>query len=84
MLDVDKVPHLFNISGDNMLTAVSVARDCGMVAARSKVIMVNATAPGGDRVPQIEWSYDTAPEKGMEQSTGDVQTQDQVGYMFQV
>ena len=67
-----------------MLTAVSVARDCGMVASRSKVIMVNATAPGGDRVPQIEWSYDTAPEKGMEQSTGDVQIQDQVGYMFEV
>ncbi len=64
-----------------MLTAVSVARDCGMVSGRSKVIMVNATAPGSEEPPQIEWSYDTAPEKGMEQSTNDVHIHEQVTYM---
>uniref|UniRef100_A0A146M0L3 Cation-transporting ATPase n=1 Tax=Lygus hesperus TaxID=30085 RepID=A0A146M0L3_LYGHE len=38
------------VTGDNMLTALSVARDCGMVSPTERVIMVNATS---DKNPQI-------------------------------
>ena len=46
-----------------MLTAISVARDCGMVAPMSKVIMVNATPPSGEGPASISWNYDTTPER---------------------
>ncbi|XP_033641842.1 probable cation-transporting ATPase 13A3 isoform X2 [Asterias rubens] len=51
------------VTGDNMLTAISVARDCGMVAPMSKVIMVNATPPSGEGPASISWNYDTTPER---------------------
>ncbi|XP_067049944.1 polyamine-transporting ATPase 13A3-like isoform X4 [Acropora muricata] len=44
------------VTGDNMLTAVSVARDCGMVGSSHKVIEVTAT-PDDDQAfgHQIAW-----------------------------
>ncbi|KAK2552730.1 Polyamine-transporting ATPase 13A3 [Acropora cervicornis] len=44
------------VTGDNMLTAVSVARDCGMVGSSHKVIEVTAT-PDEDKAfgHQIAW-----------------------------
>ncbi|XP_022085443.1 cation-transporting ATPase 13A2-like isoform X2 [Acanthaster planci] len=56
------------VTGDNMLTAISVARDCGMVDPRAKVIMVNASPPSGEVSASIEWSYDTTPEKTVDES----------------
>lgn len=37
---------LFNFSGDNVLTALSVARDCGIIRYGERVLSVNATANG--------------------------------------
>ena len=65
-----------------MLTAVSVARNCGMVSPRSKVIMINATAPGGGEEPKIEWTYDTAAEKGTEQGAEGVHKQNEVRLIY--
>ncbi|XP_071454972.1 polyamine-transporting ATPase 13A3-like [Hetaerina americana] len=36
------------VTGDNMLTALSVGRDCGMVPANTSVVVVNAVAGSGE------------------------------------
>ncbi|XP_071500491.1 polyamine-transporting ATPase 13A3-like [Diadema antillarum] len=54
------------VTGDNMLTAVSVARDCKMVAPMSKVIVINALPPQSELPARIEWSYDTLPDASTE------------------
>ena len=45
------------ISGDNMLTALSVARDCGMIERKDKVILAMVTPPIGTQPPSVEWTY---------------------------
>jgi len=42
-------------SGDNILTAVSVARQCGLVPAEDKLVFVNAYSPDGGAPARIEW-----------------------------
>ena len=37
------------VTGDNLLTAISVARDCKMVKSKDKVIVVEAYPPSSDR-----------------------------------
>ncbi|XP_053738745.1 polyamine-transporting ATPase 13A3-like isoform X1 [Synchiropus splendidus] len=45
------------VTGDNMLTAISVARDCGMVRPHEKVIIADA-APAKENSPaSITWTY---------------------------
>lgn len=43
------------VSGDNILTGVSVARQCGMVPTGDRLIFVNAYHPEGDQPAQIHW-----------------------------
>ena len=56
------------MSGDNMLTALSVARQCGMVGQRDRVVLIHAHAPepdaaatgapaaeSGGRMARISW-----------------------------
>uniref|UniRef100_A0A8C4QPU4 ATPase 13A3 n=1 Tax=Eptatretus burgeri TaxID=7764 RepID=A0A8C4QPU4_EPTBU len=43
-------------AGDNILTAISVARNCGMVAACSQVIVVDANFPHNGRPASICWN----------------------------
>ena len=45
------------VPGDNMLTAVSVARQCGMVGPKEAVVMVTAHPPEGDKPAQVEWEF---------------------------
>nr|XP_046263347.1 polyamine-transporting ATPase 13A3-like isoform X2 [Scatophagus argus] len=45
------------VTGDNMLTAISVARDCGMVRAHEKVIIVDAEPPKDFLPASITWCY---------------------------
>jgi hypothetical protein len=45
---------LFSLSlslfaGDNMLTALSVARECGMVESKAKVVVINAETDNSGR-----------------------------------
>uniref|UniRef100_H3AWA2 Polyamine-transporting ATPase 13A3 n=1 Tax=Latimeria chalumnae TaxID=7897 RepID=H3AWA2_LATCH len=52
-------------SGDNMLTAISVARDCGMVLPQDKVIVAEALPPKDGQAAKINWQYTDNPTKCM-------------------
>jgi len=43
--------------GDNMLTALSVARDCHMVEPRDKTILVQTIPPSESQDACIKWNY---------------------------
>uniref|UniRef100_A0A3B4XTS7 ATPase 13A3 n=1 Tax=Seriola lalandi dorsalis TaxID=1841481 RepID=A0A3B4XTS7_SERLL len=43
------------VTGDNMLTAISVARDCGMIRAHEKVIIADAVPPKDLQSASITW-----------------------------
>ena len=69
------VDRMFAVSGDNILTAVSVARQCGMVAPRESIILASAYVPEEDKPALIEWKNigdeqmegeNTAEENGVE------------------
>lgn len=46
-----------------MLTAVSVARDCGMILPQDKVIIAEALPPKDGKVAKINWHYaDSLPQ----------------------
>ncbi|XP_043989034.1 polyamine-transporting ATPase 13A3-like isoform X5 [Gambusia affinis] len=49
------------VTGDDMLTAVSVARDCGMVRSHENVIVADAAPPRDSRPPCITWRYVDKP-----------------------
>ncbi|XP_051930441.1 polyamine-transporting ATPase 13A3 isoform X1 [Hippocampus zosterae] len=43
------------VTGDNMLTAISVARDCGMILPQDTVIISDAIAPHDGQTARITW-----------------------------
>ncbi|XP_072114405.1 polyamine-transporting ATPase 13A3-like isoform X1 [Mobula birostris] len=45
------------VTGDNMLTALSVARESGMIPPHGKVIVTEATPPKDGQVANITWQY---------------------------
>ncbi|XP_069501032.1 polyamine-transporting ATPase 13A3-like isoform X2 [Ambystoma mexicanum] len=45
------------VTGDNMLTAVSVARECGMIPTQGKVIITEALPPREGQPATIHWQY---------------------------
>uniref|UniRef100_UPI00398F3317 polyamine-transporting ATPase 13A3 n=1 Tax=Pristiophorus japonicus TaxID=55135 RepID=UPI00398F3317 len=45
------------VTGDNMLTAVSVARNCGMILPQDKVIIAEARPPKDGQAAKIHWLY---------------------------
>nr|XP_054590406.1 polyamine-transporting ATPase 13A3 isoform X3 [Nothobranchius furzeri] len=49
--------RLLMVTGDNMLTAISVARDCGMIHADERVIIADAAPPKDSRPASITWRY---------------------------
>ncbi|XP_024908394.1 probable cation-transporting ATPase 13A3 isoform X2 [Cynoglossus semilaevis] len=49
------------VTGDNMLTAISVARGCGMVQANEKVIIADALPPKDFQPASITWCYTVNP-----------------------
>ncbi|XP_070560588.1 polyamine-transporting ATPase 13A3-like isoform X2 [Ptychodera flava] len=50
------------VTGDNMLTAVSVAKDCGMVEGKEKVILVNGLPPSEGKPASLSWEYEENPK----------------------
>eukprot|EP00062_Callorhinchus_milii_P016845 gi/632968589/ref/XP_007900609.1/ PREDICTED: probable cation-transporting ATPase 13A3 isoform X2 [Callorhinchus milii] len=58
------------VTGDNMLTAVSVARDCGMILPLDKVIIAEALPPKDGQAAKINWLYADKPSKELKASTG--------------
>jgi magnesium-transporting ATPase (P-type) len=45
----------FPSPGDNMLTAVSVARECGMIPTQSRAIVVKASFPSTAKKPRLSY-----------------------------
>ncbi|XP_061680110.1 polyamine-transporting ATPase 13A3 isoform X1 [Syngnathoides biaculeatus] len=43
------------VTGDNMLTAISVARDCGMILPQDTVIIADAISPHDGQAARITW-----------------------------
>lgn len=60
-----KIRNLCRISipGDNMLTAISVARDCGMIPPQDTVIIADAFPPHNGQAAKITWRYADKPTK---------------------
>uniref|UniRef100_A0A8D0B107 Polyamine-transporting ATPase 13A3 n=1 Tax=Sander lucioperca TaxID=283035 RepID=A0A8D0B107_SANLU len=51
------------VTGDNMLTAISVARDCGMIPPKDTVIIADALPPHDGQAAKITWRYAEKPSK---------------------
>ncbi|XP_029003029.1 polyamine-transporting ATPase 13A3 [Betta splendens] len=51
------------VTGDNMLTAISVARDCGMIPSQDTVIIADALPPRDGQAAKITWRYADKPSK---------------------
>ncbi|XP_063057304.1 polyamine-transporting ATPase 13A3 isoform X2 [Engraulis encrasicolus] len=51
------------VTGDNMLTAISVARDCGMIPPEDRVIIADALPPKDGQAAKINWRYADNPTK---------------------
>ncbi|XP_072293964.1 polyamine-transporting ATPase 13A3 [Eucyclogobius newberryi] len=51
------------VTGDNMLTAISVARDCGMIPPQDTVIIADALSPHDGQSARIKWRYADRPCK---------------------
>ncbi|XP_041034738.1 probable cation-transporting ATPase 13A3 isoform X1 [Carcharodon carcharias] len=49
------------VTGDNMLTAVSVARECGMIPPHGKVIVTEASPPKDGQAATIHWQHAEDP-----------------------
>lgn len=62
----------FSHTGDNILTAVSVAKSCGMVGSDEKVIFVNATPHTAHSMPTLKFNLG---DIGVAQSSIEVITQ---------
>uniref|UniRef100_A0A8B9KNN0 ATPase 13A3 n=1 Tax=Astyanax mexicanus TaxID=7994 RepID=A0A8B9KNN0_ASTMX len=50
-------------NSDNMLTAISVARDCGMIPPQDRVIIADALPPKDGQAAKINWRYADNPSK---------------------
>ncbi|KAG7227155.1 hypothetical protein INR49_013953 [Caranx melampygus] len=51
------------VTGDNMLTAISVARDCGMIRSHERVIIADAVPPQDLQSASITWHYTENPSQ---------------------
>ncbi|XP_070775193.1 polyamine-transporting ATPase 13A3-like [Enoplosus armatus] len=72
------------VTGDNMLTAISVARDCGMVRAHEKVIIADAVPPKDFHSASITWHYTENPTQAIKDNqTVEVNLEEEV-YHFAV
>lgn len=58
-----------SLQGDNMLTAISVARDCGMVRSQEKVVVADATPPKDFNPACITWQHTEEPALDASQVT---------------
>ncbi|XP_045907521.1 polyamine-transporting ATPase 13A3-like isoform X2 [Micropterus dolomieu] len=83
------------VTGDNMLTAISVARDCGMVRTQERVIIADAVPPKDFHPASITWHYTENPTQTIKdnqmvqvnvgEEVCDLQvTQQEQGYHFAV
>jgi magnesium-transporting ATPase (P-type) len=55
------VMTLWPVTGDNILTAVSVARACGMVHHDARVTVAHVTPPVAGKAAHIQWKFIDSP-----------------------
>ncbi|XP_022235355.1 probable cation-transporting ATPase 13A3, partial [Limulus polyphemus] len=55
------------VTGDNMLTALSVAYDCGMIVKHNQVVQLSTTQIEDVNVPTLSWDFASLPTKKYEQ-----------------
>ncbi|XP_019733551.1 probable cation-transporting ATPase 13A3 isoform X2 [Hippocampus comes] len=75
------------VTGDNMLTAISVARDCGMIRGHEKVIIADAVPPNDQNPATITWRYSENPVLKSNQTTKinfGLHSEEEPGYHFAV
>uniref|UniRef100_A0A8C0YVR8 Polyamine-transporting ATPase 13A3 n=1 Tax=Cyprinus carpio carpio TaxID=630221 RepID=A0A8C0YVR8_CYPCA len=60
------------VTGDNMLTAISVARDCGMIQPQDRVIIADALPPKDGQAAKIDWHYADQPSKQLNKSIASI------------
>ncbi|KAM7404348.1 hypothetical protein PAMP_011704 [Pampus punctatissimus] len=65
------------VTGDNILTAVSVAKSCGMVGTDEKVIFVNATPHTAQSIPTLRFNLG---DEAVTQSSIEILYQGSFGY----
>uniref|UniRef100_A0A665X149 Uncharacterized protein n=1 Tax=Echeneis naucrates TaxID=173247 RepID=A0A665X149_ECHNA len=60
VINILRLAHLRSVmvTGDNILTAVNVAKSCGMVGSNEKVIFVNATPYTAQSTPMLKFSLE--------------------------
>ncbi|KAL7976184.1 hypothetical protein Chor_008281 [Crotalus horridus] len=64
------------VTGDNMLTAVNVARSCQMLEAQERVVFVNAVPPSHGKPAALTFTpSNVSSEQGAHQQDGDFQEQ---------
>uniref|UniRef100_A0A3P8W4L4 Polyamine-transporting ATPase 13A3 n=1 Tax=Cynoglossus semilaevis TaxID=244447 RepID=A0A3P8W4L4_CYNSE len=51
------------VTGDKLLTAISVARDCGMIPPQDTVIIADALPPHDGQAAKITWRYADQPSR---------------------
>ncbi|KAM9349952.1 polyamine-transporting ATPase 13A3-like [Symphorus nematophorus] len=66
------------VTGDNMLTAISVARDCGMVRAHERVIIADAVPPKDFHPASITWHYTENPTQTIKDNQVEINLEDNV------
>ncbi|XP_067135082.1 polyamine-transporting ATPase 13A3 isoform X1 [Centruroides vittatus] len=59
--------RLIMVTGDNMLTALSVARDCGMIDYQHQVIVLSATEDEDTGLPSLSWHYADMQNKKLDE-----------------
>ncbi|KAK5859455.1 hypothetical protein PBY51_021010 [Eleginops maclovinus] len=64
------------VTGDNMLTAISVARDCGMIRAHERVIIAEAAPPKDFHPASITWHYTENPVQTKDNQSVEINLQD--------
>ncbi|XP_056008608.1 polyamine-transporting ATPase 13A3-like isoform X2 [Ostrea edulis] len=64
------------VTGDMIQTAISVARNCGMVPPKDRVIIVEASPPDAHNPASIKWVTAETPDEGTDQYTDSDYTED--------
>uniref|UniRef100_A0A3B4XBG7 ATPase cation transporting 13A2 n=1 Tax=Seriola lalandi dorsalis TaxID=1841481 RepID=A0A3B4XBG7_SERLL len=82
VINILRMAHLRSVmvTGDNILTAVNVAKSCGMVGSDEKVIFVNATPHTAQTMPTLRFSLEEGGTTASGQSSVEGLYQGGFGY----
>lgn len=67
--------------GDMIQTAISVARNCGMIPVKDRVIIIEASPPDAHHPASIKWVTAETPDEGTDHYTDSDYTEVRVGFV---